>query len=93
MATTTYANCVPESKVRRKTKPAYTPPPTTAARNLPPSPPWVGWTIVVLLLLAIVWIVSYTLGPAPFQGRLGNWNFAIAIGLAIAGVGMLTRWR
>ncbi len=84
---------MPESKVRRNRKPAYTTPPTTAARNLPPSAPWVGRTILVLLLLAVVWIVSYTLGPAPLQDRLGSWNYAIAIGLAVGGVGLLTRWR
>ena len=84
---------MPESKVRRKTKPAYTTPPTTAARNLPPSPPWFGWVIVVLLLAAVVWIVSYTLGPLPLQDDLGGWNYLIAIGLAVGGVGMLTRWR
>lgn len=84
---------MPESRTRKTRKPAYTPPPSTAPRNLPPSAPWVGWAIVVLFLLAIAWIVTFTLGPVPGQAALGGWNYLVAIGLAIGGVVLLTRWR
>ncbi len=84
---------MPVSKVRKDRKPAYTAPPTRSAANLPPSPRWVGWVIVVLLLLAVAWIVAYTLGPAPLQTALGSWNYVVAIVLAVGGVVMLTRWR
>jgi hypothetical protein len=84
---------VPESKRRKNTKPAYTPPPTTAARNRPPSPPWYGAVILVLFLLAVAWIVAYTLGPVPGQGALGGWNYVVALGLVGGAMTMLTNWR
>jgi hypothetical protein len=84
---------VPESKKRKPKRKTYTPPPTQAARNRPPSPPWYGAVIIVLFLLAIVWIIGYTIGPIPGQTTLGGWNYLIAIGLAVTAVGMLTSWR
>lgn len=47
----------------------------------------------MLLLLAVAWIVTYTLGPAPLQSSLGAGNYVIAIVLAVGGVVLLTRWR
>lgn len=87
----TYANGVPVSKLRRAKKPAYTAPPVRRVQA--ESPAWYGVVIVVLLLLAVAWIVAYTLGPAPLQASLGGWNYVIAIALAIGGVVLLTRWR
>jgi hypothetical protein len=84
---------VPESKKRKDTKPAYIPPPTTAARNRPPSPPWYGAVILVLFLVAVAWIVAYTLGPAPGQTSLGGWNYVVALGLVGTAMTMLTNWR
>ncbi|HVU72484.1 MAG TPA: cell division protein CrgA [Mycobacteriales bacterium] len=84
---------MPESKKRKPKRATYTPPPTKAARNRPPSPPWYGALILVLFLFAVVWIVGYTIGPLPGQTALGGWNYLIAIGAAIGAVGMLTSWR
>jgi hypothetical protein len=84
---------VPESKRRRNTKAAYTPPPTKAAHNRPPSPPWYGALMVILFLVGVAWIVAYTLGPAPGQTALGGWNYAVALGFWVVPIGMMTNWR
>ena len=85
---------MPESKKRKpKGGKTYTPPPTKAAHNRPPSPPWYGALILVMFLLAVAWIIGYTIGPLPGQTSLGGWNYLIAIGLAVGAVGMLTNWR
>ena len=84
---------VPESKRRKNTKPDYTPPPTTAARNRPPSPPWYGAMILVLFLLAVAWIVTYTLWTGSPQTHLGGWNYVVALALVGGAMGMLTNWR
>lgn len=84
---------MPVSKVRRSRRPTSPPPAPGRAAVRPPSPPWYGVLIVVLLLLAVAWIVGYTLGPVPGQTALGGWNYVIAVGLAVTGVVLLTRWR
>ena len=84
---------MPESKVRKTTKPAYTPAQTKSAKNLPPSPAWVGATILVLFAVAIIWLIGYTLGPIPGQSTLGSWNYVIVVVAFLGGVGLLTRWR
>ena len=88
-----YSYRVPESKTRKTTKSTYTPPQATSAKNLPPSPPWVGATILVLFAVAIVWLIGYTLGPIPGQGALGSWNYVVVIGAFLGAVALLTRWR
>jgi hypothetical protein len=84
---------VPESRRRKPKRATYTPPPTKAARNRPPSPPWYGALIIVLFVLAVAWIVSYSMGPIPGQTTLGGWNYLVALVLAVGAVGMLTSWR
>lgn len=84
---------MPESKVRKTTKPAYTPTQAKSAKNLPPSPTWVGATILGLFAVAIVWLTGYTLGPIPGQSALGSWNYLIVVAAFLGAVGLLTRWR
>ncbi len=86
---------MPESRTRKSRK-AYTPPATTAAaaaRKRPPSPAWYGAAILVLFAIGIIWIVGYSLGPLPGQTALGGWNYAVALVVILAAVGMLTSWR
>jgi hypothetical protein len=82
---------VPESKRRKSTKPVYTPPPVSRAKA--PSPPWYGALMGVFGLIAVTWLVVYTLGPAPGQAALGGWNYAIALGLVLVVMIMITNWR
>jgi hypothetical protein len=84
---------VPESRPRKTTKAAYTPPPTKAAKNIGPSPVWVPVTFMVLFAVAIVWLIGYSLGPMPGQGALGGWNYAIVVVAFLGAVSLLTRWR
>jgi hypothetical protein len=83
---------VPESKRRKKKSSS-----PTAVRPTPkkkgPSPAWYGAVTLVVLLLAVVWLIAYTMGPIPGQSALGSWNYAIAFGLLIGGVALLTNWR
>ncbi len=84
---------VPESRKRKKKKSSSGSPGATVSKRKGPSPAWYGWVTVVLLLLAVVWLISYTLGPVPGQSALGGWNYAVALVLLLGGVGMLTNWR
>lgn len=84
---------MPESRVRKSTKPAYTPTQTRSAKNLPPSPRWVGATILACFVVAVVWLIGYTLGPIPGQSALGSWNYLVVVAAFLVGVGLLTRWR
>jgi hypothetical protein len=84
---------VPESRKRKKKKSSSTAAATTVTRKKGPSPAWYGWLTLALLMLAVLWLVSYTLGPIPGQATLGGWNYAVAVVLLLGGVGMLTNWR
>jgi Cell division protein CrgA len=83
---------VPKSRVRKRT--VYTPPPPKSARRKV-SAPWVGPTIVVLLVLGLAWIAVYyvTQGSFPGMSALGSWNLVVGFACIIAGVTLSTRWR
>jgi hypothetical protein len=83
---------VPKSRVRKRT--VYTPPPPKSGRRKV-SPPWVGPTIVVCLVVGLAWIVVYyvTQGSVAGMSTLGSWNLVVGFVLIIAGVTLSTRWR
>jgi hypothetical protein len=83
---------VPKSRVRKKT--VYTPPPQKSAKKKV-SPPWVGPTIVALLVLGLAWIAVYytTQGSVPGMTSLGAWNLVVGFAFIIAGVTLSTRWH
>jgi Cell division protein CrgA len=83
---------VPKSRVRKKT--VYTPPPPKSGRRKV-SPPWVGPTIVVLLVFGLAWIAVYYISQNAIPGlsALGNWNLVIGFVLIVSGVTLSTRWR
>jgi hypothetical protein len=83
---------VPKSRVRKRT--VYTPPPPKSGKRRV-SPPWVGPTIVVCLVLGLAWIAVYyvTQGSFPGMSALGSWNLVVGFALVISGVTLSTRWR
>jgi hypothetical protein len=90
---------VPKSKVRKKS--AYTPPATVLQsqsgqpRVAPPSPRWYAPVMVALMLIGLLWIVTYYVAGdrIPFMVSLSAWNFAIGFGAMVAGLVMSMRWR
>jgi hypothetical protein len=83
---------VPKSRVRKRT--VYTPPPPKSTRRKV-SPPWVGPSIVVCLILGLAWIATYyvTSGSFPGMSALGSWNLVVGFAFIIAGVALATTWR
>lgn len=85
---------MPESRRRKRT--AYTAPATTTSlKKRPPSPPWVGASILALFVIGIVYLVLYyvTGGGVLGQQHLGGWNILIGFGFIVAGFAMLTQWN
>jgi hypothetical protein len=83
---------VPKSRVRKRT--VYTPPPPKSAKRKV-SPPCVGPTIVVLLVVGLAWIAAYYISQNAIPGlsAIGNWNLVVGFAFIIAGVTLSTRWR
>ncbi len=83
---------MPKSRVRKR--PVYTPPPPKTARRKV-SAPWVGPTIVALLVIGLAWIAVFyvTQNSVPGMSALGSWNLVVGFAFIIAGVTLSTRWR
>ena len=62
--------------------------------SAPSSPVYIG-IMLGLMLLGLIWLVVFYLwrDNLPFMQDLGNWNFAIAFALMVAGLVMTMRWR
>ena len=80
---------MPKSRSKRRT---YQPPPRPRPK---PSAPWVGPTIVVLLLVGLLYLLLFYAGVLPWgdAGSLGNYNLLIGFVPLILALGLLTRWR
>jgi hypothetical protein len=80
---------MPKSRSKRRT---YQPPPQPKAR---PSAPWVGPTIVALLLVGLVYLLLFYASVLPWgdSASLGNYNLLIGFVPLIVALGLLTRWR
>ncbi len=86
---------MPESKSRKKKVV-----PATAAEPRPAKPEgnprWLVPTMLGLMVLGLVWIVTYYLTssglglPVP---ALGTWNLLVGFVLIIVGFGLTTRWK
>jgi len=84
---------VPESKGRAK--PAYTPPRTAQSHNVKPNPRWFVPVMIGLMLIGLVWVVTYYISgaheyPVP---QIGRWNLGAGFAFMMAGFLMTTRWR
>ena len=83
---------MPESNSRRR--PAKGPAQTPASKTQQPNAVWFLPVMVTLMLLGLVWIITYYISDGAFPiPNIGNWNIAIGFGIALAGFMMTTRWR
>lgn len=64
------------------------------AGKVTPNPTWYVPVMVGLMIIGLVWIVTYYLTAAEFPVRSwGNWNLGAGFGLIIAGFLMTTNWH
>lgn len=93
---------MPKSKVRKKpavagsaSRATQAETPSLRAKVAAPSGPVFLSIMLGLFILGLLWLIVYYLwGPdISFMTSLGNWNFAIAFGLLVAGLIMTMRWR
>ena len=83
---------MPESKSRRR--PTKGPAQTPSNKTQQPNAVWFLPVMVTLMLLGLVWIITYYISDGAFPiPNIGNWNIAIGFGIALAGFMMTTRWR
>jgi hypothetical protein len=93
---------MPKSKVRKKTAVVGSSTRTTQAESAslrakvaaPSGPIYLG-IMLALFLIGLLWLIVYYLWGTKigFLNGLGNWNFAIAFALLVAGLVMTMRWR
>ncbi len=82
---------MPESKGRPKR--SYTPPPRSSAAPLP-SPRWWAPTFVTLLVLGLLWIVTFYVSEQRLPiAALGYWNLGVGFAFMMTGFAMTMRWR
>ena len=85
---------MPESRKRKGA--IYTPPPVgpTSAKKRPPSPPWVGASILVLFAIGVAYLLCYYIsnGSIPIESLQG-WNIFVGFSFIVAGFCGLTQWR
>lgn len=62
--------------------------------GMPLSPSWWAPVFVTLLVIGLVWLVTFYFsgGRFPIPG-IGNWNMAVGIAFMIAGFIMTLSWR
>lgn len=59
-----------------------------------PTPLWYRVIMFSLVVLGILWIMTFYITEAVYPiGTLGMWNVGIGVGLMMAGMIMMTRWR
>lgn len=85
---------MPKSRVRKKKTEVYTPPPVASKKKRPPSPRWFGVIVLGLMLIGVLWLVTYyvTDTKLPVQDLQG-WNVIVGFGFIAAGFGLSTQWR
>ena len=85
---------MPESRRRKK---ASSPRPAKPDDFIDdqPSGRWVPITGSALLILGLLWIVTFYVAGADIPGMsaLGNWNLIVGMGLIVAGFLVFTRWK
>ncbi|WP_168582863.1 cell division protein CrgA [Gephyromycinifex aptenodytis] len=64
------------------------------ARNMAPNPSWYVPVMLGLMILGLLWIVTFYLSAGAYPVRSwANWNLGAGFGLIIAGFLMTTNWR
>ncbi len=87
---------MPKSTVRKKK--VYTPPadmrPGAAAATKQPSPPWVGFTAVALIVLGLAWLVVFYISDQRYPVESwGFWNLGIGFAGLVGSLIVLSRWK
>ncbi|MDO4257300.1 MAG: cell division protein CrgA [Kocuria sp.] len=83
-----------EERERREEKAAKAEERERRAVDYQPTPTWYKVIMVGLMIVALLWIISYYLfqGLIPIPG-IGVWNLVIGLGFMLTGLIMTTRWR
>ncbi|ACZ29054.1 protein of unknown function UPF0233 [Xylanimonas cellulosilytica DSM 15894] len=94
---------MPESKSRKKkvrpSDPEFVERMAKAAeKEKAGNPPWLVPVMLGLMILGLIWIVTYYLTASRVGGGfpippLGAWNLAVGFALIITGFGLTTRWK
>ncbi|MDY6055968.1 cell division protein CrgA [Micrococcus sp.] len=64
-----------------------------AASGPAPLPRWYKAVMFGLLILGLLWVVTYYLTQGLFPVlQWGGWNIAVGLGIAMLGFMMMTRW-
>ena len=64
------------------------------ARGPAPNPRWFVPVMLTLMIIGLLWVVTYYLTAARFPVEAwGNWNLVAGFAFVIAGFLMTTRWR
>lgn len=58
-----------------------------------PNPVWLAPTAVALLILGLVYLVTYYLSSGQLPLPIGDWNLAAGFGVMLVGGGMLMFWK
>lgn len=67
---------------------------TPAAKATTPNPSWYVPVMLGLMIIGLIWIVTFYLTAGEFPVRAwGNWNLGAGFGLIITGFLMTTNWR
>ncbi|ATG56449.1 hypothetical protein CFK41_02965 [Brachybacterium ginsengisoli] len=57
------------------------------------TPSWLAPTAVVLLILGLLYLVTYYLSSGQLPLPIGDWNLAAGFGVLMVGGGMLMFWK
>jgi hypothetical protein len=87
---------MPKSTVRKKK--VYTPPPdmrpAVSAATKQPSPPWVGFTAVALIVVGLAWLVVFYVSDQRYPVQSwGFWNLGIGFAGLVGSLLVLSRWK
>ncbi len=64
------------------------------ARGAPPNPRWFVPVMLGLMIVGLIWVVTYYLTAAQYPvAAWGNWNLVAGFAFIIVGFLMTTRWR
>jgi len=86
---------MPKSTVRKKK--VYTPPadlrPSVAAAKQP-SPSWVGFIAVALIVFGLAWLVTFYISDQRFPVESwGFWNLGVGFAGLVSSLIVLSRWK
>ena len=57
------------------------------------NPAWLAPTAVVLLVLGLLYLVTYYISQGQLPLPIGDWNLAVGFGVLMVGGGMLMFWK